>query len=84
MLNIPNFYEATPTFDEAVKTITSFGGGLLEGMEKMQNIWNEYAESSYTDEPMFEDDDAFFSHFEYEANAFNVVFSRMQPLFIGK
>jgi len=75
MLRIPNFYEDTPSFDNAWKTITNFGrGDALEGMEAMNRVWEEHCASG-------NDDDAFWDNYIYEANAFNVVFENMGKLF---
>ena len=52
-------------------------------MYKRQEHVNEHWERYCADESLYEDDDAFFEHFEYEVNAFNKVFSTMKPLFVA-
>ena len=75
MFRIPSFYEATPSFEDAWKTIESFGrGDALEGMNAMNRVWEEHCASD-------NDDDNFWDNYEYEANAYNVVFSNMSKLF---
>ncbi len=89
MFRIPSFYQETVTFDNALKTIQSFGrGDVLEGMEAMNRVWDEHCASqtayfnNETDEMMFADDDEFFDHYGAECNAFNAVFSNMETLFV--
>tara|TARA_B100000035_G_C20794352_1_gene462601 strand:+ start:502 stop:711 length:210 start_codon:yes stop_codon:yes gene_type:complete len=64
------------TFEEA-KAV--FAGDLLKGMEQIQEHWDRYASGNAGD--MYEDDDEFFATWEYEVNAYNVVYSTMKPLF---
>ena len=77
MFNIPSFYEMpNMTFEEA-KSILTIDGDLLKGMEHINAMWDRYvAGDSY-----HEDDDDFFNTWEYEVNAYNVVFEKMAPLF---
>ena len=75
MFRIPSFYKETVDFTSAWNTITNFGrGDALEGMNAMNRVWEEHCASG-------EEDDTFFDNYEYEANAYNVVFAKMQPLF---
>jgi hypothetical protein len=75
MFRIPSFYKETVDFTTAWNTITNFGrGDALEGMNAMNRVWEEHCASG-------EEDDTFFDNYEYEANAYNVVFAKMQPLF---
>lgn len=77
MFRIPSFYEMPKmTFEEA-KAV--FAGDLLKGMEQIQEHWDRYATGNSGD--MYEDDDAFFDCWQYEVNAYNVVYAKMQPLF---
>ncbi len=77
MFRIPSFYEMPKmTFEEA-KAV--FAGDLLKGMEQIQEHWDRYASGNAGD--MYEDDDEFFATWEYEVNAYNVVYSTMKPLF---
>tara|TARA_B100001287_G_C22681120_1_gene530443 strand:- start:845 stop:1078 length:234 start_codon:yes stop_codon:yes gene_type:complete len=76
MFNIPTFYQQNMDFDTA-KAV--FNGDLLKGMEMIQEHWDRYATGNSGD--MYEDDDEFFATWEYEVNAYNVVYSTMKPLF---
>jgi hypothetical protein len=79
MFNIPNFYEMpNMTFEEA-KGIISINGDMLKGMEHINEHWDRYASGNASD--MYEDDDDFFATWEYEVNAYNVVYATMKPLF---
>jgi|SaaInl3SG_22_DNA_1037383.scaffolds.fasta_scaffold44098_1 hypothetical protein len=79
MFRIPDFYQDNAlTFDNAVATMTAHGrGDLLAGMQAMDNCWLEHCSGS----PRFEDDEDFFDTYEYEVNAYNVVFEKMSVLF---
>lgn len=82
MFAIPNFYVDTPTFENAVRTVKFQGNGnLLAGMEKIQARWDEYASGTVD---CFQDDDDFYDHWQYEVNAFNVVFESMGALLAPK
>ena len=77
MFRIPNFYVSEyKEFDDAKSVIANFGGGdLLDGMEAMNRVLEEHCASG-------DDDDVFYDNYVYEANAYNKVFSTMQPLFV--
>jgi hypothetical protein len=78
MFRIQNFYENAVSFDEGVITMKNHGrGDLLEGLQAMDRCWEEHCAGS----PRFEDDDDFFEYYEYEVNAYNVVFQNMSKLF---
>ena len=78
MFRIPSFYKFETTMQDAIQVMTTYGrGDLLEGMQAMDRVWEEHASGS----PRFEDDSDFYEHYEAEVNAYNKVFSEMQPLF---
>jgi hypothetical protein len=88
MFRIPEVYETKMTFKEAVEAMTRHGrGDMLEGMNAMNRVWEEYlaAERAFAngevDEVFFGDDDDFFAHYGYECTAYNVVFENMGKLF---
>ena len=88
MFRIPDFYQEEMTFQDAVKIMTTHGrGDLLEGMNAMDRVWEEYlaAERAFVngevDYKVFGDDDDFFDHYGCECNAYNVVFENMSKLF---
>ena len=76
MFRIPSFYQQDMSYETA-KAV--FGGDLLKGMEMISEHWDRYARGESSD--MYEDDDEFFATWEYEVNAYNVVYSTMKPLF---
>lgn len=78
MFRIPSFYENAMSFDDGVIAMKNHGrGDLLEGLQAMDRVWEEHCDGS----PRFEDDDEFFENYEYEVNAYNVVFENMSKLF---
>lgn len=77
MFRIPDFYKMPEMTFEAAKHV--FAGDLLKGMEQIQEHWDRYATGNADD--MYEDDDDFFDTWQYEVNAYNVVYSTMKPLF---
>lgn len=86
MFKIPSFYEMPMTFEDAKRALIGLDGkqDLLGAMEAMDARWNEYCKSSFTETPQYEDDDEFYSTWEYEVNAYNVVYESMAPLFAQK
>jgi|TARA_B110000259_G_scaffold177504_1_gene214748 hypothetical protein len=88
MFIIPNFYQDEVSFQEGWNTMKRHGrGDTLEGMNAMNNAWDEYIASQNdlfngkVAVVAFEDDDEFFDHYSGEVNAYNAVFSNMQPMF---
>ena len=82
MFRIPNFYKFETTMQDAVQVMISYGrGDLLEGMKAMDRVWEEHCASYGNDSVRFEDDSDFYEWYEAEVNAYNKVFSEMQPLF---
>ena len=82
MFTIPKFYQFETTWDAAVQTMTSYGrGDLLEGMQAMNNVWEEHCASYGSDNARVEDDSDFYEYYEAEVNAYNVVFEGMSKLF---
>lgn len=76
MFRIPSFNEMTLSFDEAANIIKGRANGdLLKGMESMNKLWEDYCASDD------QDDDEFFDNWQYEVNAYNVVFEGMSKLF---
>ena len=75
MFRIPSFYKETVDFKTAWNTITNFGrGDAFEGMNAMNRVWEEHCASG-------DEDDTFYATYEYEVNAYNVVFENMGKLF---
>ena len=76
MFRIPNYFQIDMTWDDAVRTIKGRGNGnLLDGMEAMNEAWNDHVNE------MLDDDSDFYEHWMYEVNAYNIVFEGMGKLF---
>lgn len=76
MFRIPSFYEMPKmTFEEA-KAV--FAGDMLKGMKQIDEQWERHCAG----DSMFDDDDDFFDTWQYEVNAYNVVYTTMKPLFV--
>ena len=76
MFRIPNYFQMNMTWDDAVRTMKGRGNGnLLDGMEAMNEAWNDHVNE------MLDDDSDFYDHWMYEVNAFNVVYEGMSKLF---
>lgn len=83
MFRIPHFYEEDFNFDEAVDVMKRHGrGDLLEGLQAMDRVWEEYLASQGEENARFEEDDDFYEYYSYEVNAYNVVVENMRPLFV--
>lgn len=79
MFRIPDFFQVEMSFDEATNTISRLTqGGLLEGLEYMNQKWDEHCKADDAD------DDDFWGMWCYECSAFNIVFNKMSPLFAEK
>ena len=88
MFRIPNFHQQELEFSQAWEIMTQHGqGDCLEGMNAMNNAWDEYIASQdalFNGEVQvvaFEDDEEFFDHYGTECNAYNVVHEGMSQLF---
>ena len=88
MFRLPSFYEVEMSFDEAWNMMSRHGrGDCLEGMKAMERAWDEFlaCERAFyrgeVDEMVFGDEDDFFDHYMYEANAYNIVYEGMSELF---
>ena len=76
MFRIPNYFQINMTWDDAVRTIKGRGNGnLLDGMDAMNEAWNDHVNE------MLDDDSDFYDHWMYEVNAYNIVFEGMSKLF---
>ena len=81
MFHIPAYNQMEMTFDKAKDIIASrANGNLLRGMEDMRDLWDRHAAGNSP----YETDADFIDDWEYEANAYNVVFKTFGPLFGAK
>lgn len=82
MFRIPAFNKFEMTLEEAKVTMTHYGrGDMLEGMAAMGRAWEEHCASYNTNNARFDSDSDFYTWYEAEVNAYNKIFSEMQPLF---
>ena len=79
MFRIPDFYKMPGMTIEEAQNV--FAGDMLKGMEQIQSHWDRYARGEMN---MYEDDDDFFDTWQYEVNAYNVIYTSMRPLFAEK
>ena len=82
--NIPQYLKHEDmTFESACNVLTRLTdkNGLLEGLEYMNKQWNRYQDTYGTCACDFQYDSDFYEHWEYEINAFNIVYDKMAPLF---
>lgn len=76
MFRIPNFCQHEVSFQEGWNTMKRHGrGDTLEGMEAMDRCWAEHCATPDASDPDW------FDNYQYEVNAYNAVFSNMEPLF---
>ena len=83
LFNIPQYLQHEMDFESACNVINRLTAKetLLEGLEYMDKQWKHYQETYGTCACQFEYDTDFYEYWEYEINAFNVVYNKMAPLF---
>ena len=80
MFRIPSINKMEMTLETATGIIKNWGSGdLLRGMELMDTTWNDFATGKLEDS--FADCHEFYDAYEYECNAYNVVYETFAPLF---
>ena len=80
MFNIPKMYQMDMSFEMAEEIMSlhkNSGVTIIDRMENMLSEWDQHCNGCY----FFADDDEFFEFFQYEANAFNVLYREMKHLF---
>lgn len=76
MFRIPAAYQMDMDFDTARSVM---GGNILEQMENIKMRWDLHCSGRTP----FEDDSGFYECWQYEVNAFNVIYKELRPLFVG-
>lgn len=72
MFKITKEYEMPIAYELACRVVKSRGrGDLLEGMYAIDSSWADFMLAG-------KDDDDFFDEWAYEANAYNVVYEKLQ------
>jgi len=86
MFTIPDFYQNDDlSFQEAWDIMTRYGrGDCLEGMKALNRMWTEYWARASRDDSPDQDDDWLFYNWQYEFNAYNIVYAGMSELFAPK
>jgi len=79
MFNIPYMYKMDMDLDtaEAVLRGWSQSTTVIAMMENVKYKWELHCSGH----DFFADDDEFFECWQYEANAYNVIYAAMKPLF---
>jgi len=79
MFNIPYMYKMDMDLDtaEAVLRGWSQSTTVIDMMENVKYKWELHCSGH----DFFADDDEFFECWQYEANAYNVIYAAMKPLF---
>ena len=81
MFAIPDMYEMNMSFETAEHVMSSQGENGVTIIDAMHNLIDE--RNQHCDgADFFADDDEFFEFFQYEANAFNVLYTEMKHLFV--
>jgi len=66
----------------ATAMVTRHGGGdLLVGLDRIASIWDDYCRNG---DDRYEWDDEFIDDYNYEFDAYNIVFENMSKLFARK
>jgi hypothetical protein len=79
MFAIPDMYKMNMSFETAEHVMSSQGENgvtIIDAMENLCSEWNWHCNGA----DFFADDDEFFEFFQYEANAFNVLYTEMKHL----
>jgi len=82
--NIPQYLKHEDmTFESACNVLTrlTHKETLLDGLLYMDEQWEHYQDTYDTPACDFQYDCDFYEHWEYEINAFNIVYDKMAPLF---
>ncbi len=77
MFTIPDFYKMDMTFDTAERVLRGTKTSVIDMMENVNSKWELHCSGH----DFFVDDDEFFEFWQYEVNAYNVIYSAMNPLF---
>lgn len=82
MFDIPKMYQMNMSFETAEHVMSSQGENGVTIIDMMENLKSKW-ELHCSGHDFFADDDEFFDFWKYEANAYNVMYAAMKPLFVG-
>ena len=80
MFDIPKMYQMNMPFEMAEEILShnkNSGVSIIDMMENLKYKWELHCSGH----DFFADDDEFFECWQYEANAFNVLYDEMKHLF---
>jgi len=83
MFNIPDIYKINLSLTDAEHVMSRYNEYDITIIDNMRNLldeWNQHCDGA----DFFADDDEFFEYFKYEVNAFNILYTEMQHLFVGE
>ena len=77
MFNIPWQYQMDMDLDMAEAVLRGAKTTVIDMMENVKSKWELHCSGH----DFFVDDDEFFEFWQYEVNAYNVMYEAMKPLF---
>ena len=77
MFNIPWQYQMDMDLDMAEAVLRGADTTVIDMMENVKSKWELHCSGH----DFFVDDDEFFEFWQYEVNAYNVMYEAMKPLF---
>ena len=77
MFNIPKMYQMDMDLDTAEAVLRGAKTTVIDMMENVNSKWELHCSGH----DFFVDDDEFFEFWQYEVNAYNVMYEAMKPLF---
>ncbi len=78
MFNIPDMYKMDMDLDMAEAVLKGQSTTVIDMMENVKYKWELHCSGH----DFFADDDEFFEFWQYETNAYNVMYAAMKPLFV--
>tara|TARA_R100000951_G_scaffold17197_1_gene13708 strand:- start:2589 stop:2837 length:249 start_codon:yes stop_codon:yes gene_type:complete len=77
MFNIPKMHQMDMDLDMAEAVLRGAKTTVIDTMENVKSKWELHCSGH----DFFVDDDEFFEFWQYEVNAYNVMYEAMKPLF---
>ena len=77
MFTIPKMYQMDMDLDTAEAVLRGAKTTVIDMMENVKSKWELHCSGH----DFFVDDDEFFEFWQYEVNAYNVMYEAMKPLF---
>lgn len=77
MFTIPKMYQMNMDLDMAEAVLRGAKTTVIDTMENVKSKWELHCSGH----DFFIDDDEFFEFWQYEVNAYNVMYEAMKPLF---